>query len=233
MSEISHSTLSLLNDIATSTPNILWAVIIVIALYIPRSNAGDHITSIAGDVITSPAMLPRVHHILHPEFYNQTQTERSSEKFKESMTKAYQTLYSLQHVCKIEDANDQRREEKEQRKHEVFTRKFTFLVSMFNDFTTEFLDTERTSDQEERSMQRPTAIPLFISTTITYQTTLLFTGAILTAIILLAHSCPPLLQMQDMGVPEESSIEAIHIKAPHQWDVWEQMTIREFNRNKE
>ena len=108
MSETSHSTLSLLNDIATSTPNILWAVIIVIALYIPRSNA----FLITGPMITSPAMLPRVHHILHPEFYNQTQTERSSEKFKESMTKAYQTLYSLQHVCKIEDAIYQCREEK-------------------------------------------------------------------------------------------------------------------------
>ena len=90
----------------------------------------------------------------------------SSENFKKSMTKAFQTLYSLQQMCDIgdqpssEDPINQCKKGDEWREQDFVTKKYTFLDSMLASFTSEFLDAEQTSHRGERSIQWSTAMSL-------------------------------------------------------------------------
>ena len=88
----------------------------------------------------------------------------SSENFKKSMTKAFDTIYSLQRMCDVghqpssEHAINQCKKGEEWREQEFITKKFTFLDSMFDSFTPDFLNAEKTSHRGERSIQWSTAM---------------------------------------------------------------------------
>ena len=98
----------------------------------------------------------------HPSSFQATLL--SSENFKKSMTKAFDTIYSLQRMCDVghqpssEHAINQCKKGEEWREQEFITKKFTFLDSMFDSFTPDFLNAEKTSHRGERSIQWSTAM---------------------------------------------------------------------------